>query len=105
MLTPADIMIGLVLPALVCAVVLLAAWRSWRRTSNRDGRWAGGLAIGAAVAIAYSRFVGDYQFPPTASDNWIAYFMAVAAVAGILFCRLPPAPWPRLAIAAATCLA
>lgn len=105
MLTHQDILLGLALPAMVCAGVLLAAWQPWRRASARDGRWAGAIAIGAAYAIAYARLVGDFHFPPTDSDDWIAYVMPVAMVVGVLFCRLPRAPWVRLATVEAIALA
>ena len=103
--TFSDIIVGFVLPAVVCAAILVAAWQPWRRESARDGRWAGAIAIGAAYASAYARLVGDFQFPPSSADNWIVYLMPVAMVLGVLFCRLPRAPWVRLGAVAAACVA
>lgn len=96
MFTLPDILFGFVLPAFLSAVILLAAWRPWQRTSLPDGRWAGGLVIAAAFAIAYGKLVGGYRFPPTAADNWIVYFSLAAIVLGMLDTWLRPSLWIRL---------
>ena len=96
MFTLTDILVGFALPAVVCGVILLAAWQPWLGHA-RDGRWAGAIAIGAGYSIAYVRLVGDLHFPPASVDNWIVCMMPVVMVLGILFCRLPPAPLLRLA--------
>lgn len=96
-----DILLGIVVPAVVCAAILLAAWQPWRRAAPRDGRWAGAIAIGIAYAIAYAKLVGDFQWPPTSADNWIVYLMPAAMVGGVLFCAFPLPPWARVVAVAA----
>ena len=92
-----DILVGFALPAVLCGMILLAAWWPWRRGATPDGRWAGAIAIGAGYAIAYGRLVGDLHFPPASVDNWIVYVMPVVMVLGVAFCRLPRAALPRVA--------
>lgn len=97
MFSLADILLGFALPAVLCGVILLAAWWPWRREEAPDGRWAGAIAIGAGYAIAYARLVGDLHFPPASADNWIVYLMPVVMLLGVAFCRLPRAALPRVA--------
>ena len=101
----ADIIVGILIPAVVCAAILLAAWRPWPRAAPPDGRWAGAIAIGAAYAIAYAKLVGDFQFPPTSADNWIVYLMPAAMIGGLLFCLLPLPPWSRVVAVAGLAVA
>lgn len=101
----AEIIVGIIVPAVVCGAILLAAWRPWRRAKPRDGRWAGAIAIAAAYAIAYAKLVGDFQFPPTSADNWIVYLMPAAMIGGVLFCLLPLPPWSRVVAVAGLAVA
>jgi hypothetical protein len=105
MFTLTDIVVGFALPAVVCGLILLAAWQPWRRQSPRDGRWAGAIAIGTAYVVAYARLVGDLHFPPSSPDNWIIYLMPVVMVVGVLFCRMPQAPLVRLGTVVIVCVA
>jgi hypothetical protein len=41
--------------------------------------------------------VGNLAFPPADADNWIVYFMAIAAGLGAAFCMLiPRSAWPKI---------
>jgi hypothetical protein len=104
MFTATDIVVGFVLPGVVCAVILVLAWRPWRRGERAvDGRWAGAIAIGVGYAIGYWRLVGDLRFPPSSPDNWILYLMPVVMGVGVLFCSMPPAPKTRVLCVLVVC--
>jgi len=99
-----DILVGFVLPPLVCAAILTLAWRPWRRGERAiDARWANAIAIGVAYAIGYARLVGDLAVPPANPDTWILYLMPVVMAVGIVFCLIGRAPILRLGCVIVIC--
>ncbi len=78
------ILVGLVLPVVVCAALLIAAWRPWRPDTPIDGRqWAGAVALGLAFVPAFLAVEHWPGVPPHVTWHWIAWLVPVAAVAGL----------------------
>lgn len=91
------ILLGVVLPAVAAAAVLLAAWRPWRKAASPTGTiGAGALAIGLAYAAGYAGLVGWPPFPPVEASQWIVY-LQLAAVGLFLLERMTSRPpnWLR----------
>lgn len=85
MLTQQLVIFGIVLPIAISAVVMMIAWRPWRKPpgafsiGNRGG-WGGALAVGAAYIVAH---IGIHSWPvfvPTEAQHAVFW----AAVLGVL---------------------
>ncbi len=88
------ILVGLVLPVVVCAALLIAAWRPWRPDTPIGGRqWAGAVALGLAFVPAFLAVERWPGLPPHVTWHWIAWLVPVAAVAGIADALVR---WPTL---------
>ena len=78
------ILVGVVLPVIVCAAVLIGAWRPWRPDAPIGGRqWAGAVALGLAFVPAFLAVERWPGVPPPVTWHWLAWLVPVAAIAGI----------------------
>lgn len=75
---------GVVLPALVTAVVLLAACRPWRRPRSGPGAWVGAMGLGAGYVTGHLALFGWPGLTPKESWQWMPHIAAAVATAGIL---------------------
>src|SRR5262245_19553553 len=100
------LVVGLLVPAALCAAVLVAAWRPWRAEAPPGaGRWAGALAFGAAFLVAGHAVGAYWSFPPHERWQWLMELAAAAALVGAAerLGWLGGALWPlRAALACAT---
>ena len=101
------LLVGLVLPVVVCAAMLLGALRPWRPDTPIGGRqWAGAVALGSAFVPAFLAVDHWPALPPLEAWHWIAWLVPVAAVAGVADCLVRwPTPLRLLGVAplAAVC--
>ncbi len=79
-------LLGIVPPALIALVLLIAAWRPWSKTPP-PARWG---AAGSALALAVAYFVterllvGNFSsLPPIERYRWLPYIGFAAAVGAI----------------------
>ncbi len=97
---------GLLLPAVITAVVLLLAWVSRERAEQAARGWLGALALGGAYALGQAvAFGGLPSLPPIqASDAifWLAVGSTILAAVESLF-GVPR--WPQRLLRLAFCLA
>ncbi len=78
------ILVGLVLPVIVCGTMLIGAWRPWRPGAPiAGGLWAGAVALALAFVPAFLAVDPWPGLPPHVTWHWIAWLVPVAAVAGI----------------------
>ncbi len=87
------ILVGLVLPVVVCAATLLGAWRPWRPDMPIGGRlWGGAVALGLAFVPAFLAVERWPGVPPHVTWHWIAWLVPVAMIAGVVDALVR---WPR----------
>jgi hypothetical protein len=100
MLSPSAIIWGFVVPALLVAVALGAAWRPWNRSGDINGRWIAAPAIGAAFGIAFWHLQEQPAWPPGNGSvlTWIFYFALCAALLGLLEAIFHPPKWLALVV-------
>lgn len=92
-------------PAAVALLVLVAAWRPWRREHPvMRGHWGAALAAGVAFLAAYALLDGEVPaWPPTQARHWLFYLAAGLTVVALLdaaghaFLHIPV--WVRAEIA------
>lgn len=78
-------LLAVLIPAALSAVILLGAWRPWKRRGRLpDGRWGGGIALAAAYAAGHAVIAGVPPFPPVDVTNWPFYFGIGAAGLGVV---------------------
>jgi hypothetical protein len=76
--------LGVVLPVVLCAGVLMAAWRPWRRDAQlAGGLWAGAIAFAVAFVVAFIAVDPWPGLPPHVTWHWLAWLAPIAAVAGV----------------------
>src|SRR5262249_53264491 len=94
MLTLADLVRGVLLPAALAALVLVMAWwQTKRRVSARQSRsWGGPLAVGLAFVGGYLALLGRPPFPPLDATDWLYFLAGSLAVLGTIdaTCNLLP---------------
>jgi hypothetical protein len=90
MLSLADFLAGVLLPAALAPGLLLAAWRiARRRMSARDSRsWGGPLAVAGGFIAGYWALLGRPELPPLDALDWLFYLAPPLAVAGTADARL-----------------
>jgi hypothetical protein len=110
-MTPAQIMTALAPAALLAAVIMLIAWRPWRRDVSAQGAksaimgggyWAGPLACALGfLCSAVTLNNGWPGHPPRERWQWLFYMAIVALIIGVVAALWQPRGWIRLAIGAA----
>ena len=107
MLPPSEIFHNFILPALIAAVGLAFGWglpalffKSARRVPWREGRWIGGLAVGAGFAAAECAIGGAPPWPPGKGDAgyWLIWFTVPVAALGLLDALFRPPTWLRAGV-------
>ena len=74
MLTRSDLTFGVVLPLLLSTLILLLAWRPWRRKDSRPARWGGPLAVGASFATTFAALQGvRHAVRASSAIMWLFY--------------------------------
>ncbi len=74
MLTPTDLLYGVLLPFVLATVILLVAWRPWRRTGRAPSRWGGPLAAGMTFAGTFALLQGPlHVLRPGSATMWLFY--------------------------------
>ncbi|MFN0131908.1 MAG: hypothetical protein ACKVW3_05180 [Phycisphaerales bacterium] len=75
---------GIVPPVLIAAILVMSAWRPWRRGvepgPSRD--WAAAGAVGLSLAVAFPLVTGSLAFPPRSAVGWLPMMGLVAWVTG-----------------------
>ncbi len=85
-LPPLDILLpAVVWPALAGGVLLVAAWRPWRREHARaGGTWGGAVGLGASLLLSHGLMKGGWPgtVPPD-QWQWLLHLVPVAMAVGI----------------------
>jgi hypothetical protein len=100
--TTREILYTAAVPFGVTLVVLLAAWRPWRRRERSVARgwWAGAAGIGVGFFLAFALLDGrPPAWPPAEARHGLFYFVAALTVLGVvegtLHAWAPGAAWLR----------
>lgn len=109
MIEPRDILVGAVIPGVVALLLMLIAWRPWRRREPVTGSgWAMPLAVGFAVAFAYAALqmhvlvpgvdvdakrVVFPSTPPADAKAWLLYLSLPVGVFGLLIAVIRKVRW------------
>lgn len=73
-----------ILPATVCAAVLVLVWRPWRQPPATITRAAGSsLAFVAALTVSAGMLLGWPRIPPAESWQWLVYLGLLGALPGL----------------------
>lgn len=92
-------------PAAVALLVLIAAWRPWRREHPvMRGHWGAALAAGVAFLAGYALLDGEIPaWPPMQARHWLFYLAAGLTFLGLIdaaahaFVHIPD--WVRAEVA------
>ncbi len=105
MLTLTDILRDDLLPALLCAAVLAAGWRVWRRRVGPSAHWAMGLAAGGAFVVGYRFITAAWpHWPPMDSQSALLALAVVAGLVGVVDGLIRFPSWLRIEAALVVCL-
>src|SRR2546429_540396 len=84
MLTPHDILFGVVFPAIIAVVaMLLSHLPPWRRDAKTQP-WGPAIAIACAFAITFKGIAGWPAFPPLEVHQWLPFAAVAVAMIGII---------------------
>ncbi len=84
---PLDILLpAVVLPALASGLLLVAAWRPWRREhAGAGGTWGGAVGLGASILLSHGLMQGGWPgIVPPDQWQWLLHLVPVAMAVGIL---------------------
>ena len=85
MLLLKPVLMGVVLPAVVCGVFLVMDWRPWRRLAPiAGGNWGGALGFMLGYLIAHAATVGWPPLLPVDVTQWLPYLAGAAGGVGVL---------------------
>jgi len=88
MLTSSDLLYGVVLPAGLATLILLLAWRPWRRGGRQPALWGGPLAVGAAFAATFAALQGPQHVVRLSSAiMWLFYIGLGFTLLGLIDAR------------------
>ncbi len=82
------VVLGVFLPAIVCAVVLVIGW--WPRRQgvlSSEGTWSGAVGLGAGYVLGHVIATGWPPFPPVDATQWLIFLAIIATVVGLLDTR------------------
>src|SRR2546430_3809472 len=89
MLTPHDMLWGIVFPAIVALVATIAGQLGVRRESKSQS-WGPALAIAAGFAVAYIGIVGGVpSLPPATAQGWLVYLAGAVVLIAVVATMLP----------------
>ena len=94
MLTPSDFLYGVALPFVLAALLLLAAWRPWKRSHTPAAFWGGPLASGAAFVTTFALLQGPgHVIALSSAIMWLFYIGIGFTLLGVAdaLVRLPHA--------------
>jgi hypothetical protein len=75
------VLLGGLLPASVCLLILIAGWRPWRVVPPSRPEWSGALALGGAFVLGAGLLLGWPRFPPAEPAQWLVYLPLLAILA------------------------
>src|SRR5580700_9252277 len=100
MLSPAQILLGLLIPAAIAAALAIVGWLTTGRS------WGATIGIAAALAFAYKPMTGQWPpFPPLSTTDWPLFFVFPLAIIALFQAKFPWPIRPVIALAAAGGLA
>ena len=92
MLSSSDILYGVALPFALALLILLVAWRPWKRAGGAPSHWGGPVAAGVTFATAFAALQGPaHVLKPSSAIMWLFYAGVGFTLVGLLdaICRLP----------------
>ncbi len=79
------VLLGVLLPAVLCGAWLILAWRPWRRDESiTGGAWGGAIGFGMGYLIAHTAAVGWPPLRPVDVTQWLPYVAVAAAGLGLV---------------------
>ena len=87
MIAPATLFLGLGVPLLLAAGIVLVA----RTGAAEQSGWLAGLAVAVGYAAGHVGFLGWPAFPARAAEQWVPHLALVAAALAWLSSRFAPA--------------
>lgn len=86
------IVLGLLLPAVVSAVLLASGWQAWRLAGPApSAAWSTGWALAAGFVVSTCVVLGWPKTAPIATEEWLVWLALAAAIVG----TVPQAAWAR----------
>jgi hypothetical protein len=97
--TAVQILAGIVMPAVLLGLAMLAAWRPWSRRATADARWIFAPVVGIGYCIAYWNLEPRPGWPPGSNVLFLLFYIAIPlAVFGLLDAILKPPLWLRAVV-------
>lgn len=88
------LLIGVVLPAVIAAAVLVLGFRPWRRKDHyQGGLWSGGIALALAFFVSFISQNGWEKLHPTSKWDWNVYLALALGVIGLPAALLRESTW------------
>lgn len=85
MIEPSWLLCGLVLPAVVAFICLMALFRAGKSASTLRGGRALVISLGLGFISGYIASMGPPPWPPTVDEHWLVYLLVPAAVIVTVF--------------------
>ncbi len=84
MLTPHDILFGIILPAVIAVVaMLLSHLPPWKRDAQTLP-FGPAVAIAGGFVVAFAGITGWPELPPIGFEGWLVYLAIASAVVGVI---------------------
>ena len=84
MLTPHDILFGIILPAVIAIVaMLLSHLPPWKREAQTLP-FGPAVAIAGGFVVAFAGIAGWPELPPIGFEGWLVYLAIASAVVGVI---------------------
>ncbi len=91
-----QILAGMVLPAVLLGLAILAAWRPWNRRATADARWIFAPIVSLGFCVGYWNFELKLGWPPGGNVLFLLFYFAIPlAILGLLDSLLKPPLWLR----------
>src|SRR5581483_11621872 len=92
-MSPKDLILDLLIPAVVSAIILLASWRPWTG-SKVHGRWGAPVALAGGFVAVFSRITGTLpRFLPVSAPGCIFYIAIAVGLLGFIAALVKPPLW------------